>query len=175
MQALNEALIKAFPEFDPSAYPWPDADLGLQMGTGWVAAPEAKSIDLKVCVLVRMWVDVGVCAGSYVGGCGCVGVCAGSYVGGCGCVGVCAGSYVGGCGCVCWFICGWMWVCGCGCGYGCKSVFGWAWECLQVWEWVWMWVGVGVGVGMVRLCRCGGNGCGARGGIADRVTKYQRR
>jgi hypothetical protein len=109
MQALNEALIKAFPEFDPSAYPWPDADLGLQMGTGWVAAPEAKSIDLKVCVLVRMWVDVGVCAGSYVGGCGCVGVGVGMGVR------VCLDGRGN--------------ACRCGSGYGC----GW------VWVWVWEW------------------------------------
>jgi len=47
MQALNEALIKAFPEFDPSLYPWPDSELRLQPGTGWVVPPEAKSIDIK--------------------------------------------------------------------------------------------------------------------------------
>ncbi|KAF5827807.1 hypothetical protein DUNSADRAFT_18705, partial [Dunaliella salina] len=59
MQALNEALIKAFPEFDPSMYPWPDSELRLQPGTGWVAPPEAKPIDIKDPALLIMELAAG--------------------------------------------------------------------------------------------------------------------
>ena len=44
MQALNESLIRAFPDMQPDGYPWPDHERRGERGTGWVAAPEAKSL-----------------------------------------------------------------------------------------------------------------------------------
>ncbi len=46
MQALNEALLKAFPDVASDDYPWPDYEIKGKQGTGWVAAPEPKSLVL---------------------------------------------------------------------------------------------------------------------------------
>ncbi|GAX82053.1 hypothetical protein CEUSTIGMA_g9481.t1 [Chlamydomonas eustigma] len=46
MQALNEALQKAYPDMSSDSYPWPDHDRKGEQGTGWVAAPEAPSLTL---------------------------------------------------------------------------------------------------------------------------------
>lgn len=44
MQALNEALSKAYPDYDPSEYPWPDHEFRLMDGKGWItASPAVKS------------------------------------------------------------------------------------------------------------------------------------
>ncbi|KAL6753098.1 hypothetical protein V8C86DRAFT_2438700 [Haematococcus lacustris] len=45
-QALTEALVKAFPELPPHAYPWPGHDQRLTVGTGWTTAPAAKSLTI---------------------------------------------------------------------------------------------------------------------------------
>lgn len=48
MQALTEALQKAYPDFpDPATYPWPDHENKLAPGTGWVEAPKAKELDIR--------------------------------------------------------------------------------------------------------------------------------
>ena len=46
MQALIESLQRAFPDMQPEGYPWPDHERRGERGTGWVAAPEAKSLTL---------------------------------------------------------------------------------------------------------------------------------
>lgn len=48
MQALNEALQRAFPDYaDPATYPWPDWERKLTLGTGWVASPKPKALDIR--------------------------------------------------------------------------------------------------------------------------------
>ncbi len=47
MQALNEALRKAFPELSPNQYPWPGHQEKGKPGTGWVASPATRSLDLR--------------------------------------------------------------------------------------------------------------------------------
>lgn len=46
MQALNESLMKAFPDMPSDNYPWPDHERRGTKGTGWVAAPEARSLEM---------------------------------------------------------------------------------------------------------------------------------
>jgi hypothetical protein len=45
MQALNEALARAYPDYpSPDAYPWPDYETKAA-GTGWAPSPEAKPLN----------------------------------------------------------------------------------------------------------------------------------
>ena len=46
MQAVNEALQRAFPDMRSDDYPWPDHERRGEEGTGWTAAPEAKTLVL---------------------------------------------------------------------------------------------------------------------------------
>ncbi|KAG2495930.1 hypothetical protein HYH03_005861 [Edaphochlamys debaryana] len=47
MQALTEALAKAFPDLAPTALPWPDHERRLEPGTGWVAAPHTRPLTYR--------------------------------------------------------------------------------------------------------------------------------
>ncbi|GLC39630.1 hypothetical protein PLESTM_000919800 [Pleodorina starrii] len=47
MQALTEALSKAFPDVAPNSLPWPDHERRLEPGTGWVAAPAARNLTYR--------------------------------------------------------------------------------------------------------------------------------
>ncbi|GFR44718.1 hypothetical protein Agub_g6041 [Astrephomene gubernaculifera] len=47
MQALTEALAKAFPDMPPQALPWPEHERRLEPGTGWVAAPSPRPLTYR--------------------------------------------------------------------------------------------------------------------------------
>lgn len=47
MQALNESLAKAFPDYEPQAYPWPGHERRREKGTGWVESPATKQLDIR--------------------------------------------------------------------------------------------------------------------------------
>lgn len=47
MQALMEALAKAYPDDAPQEYPWPDAERRAEAGTGWVAPPVPRTVEYR--------------------------------------------------------------------------------------------------------------------------------
>ncbi|EFJ42702.1 hypothetical protein VOLCADRAFT_97128 [Volvox carteri f. nagariensis] len=47
MQALTEALAKAFPDVPTNQLPWPEHEKRLEPGTGWVASPPARSLTYR--------------------------------------------------------------------------------------------------------------------------------